>query len=104
MMVWFGHEPLGPQGGRYGYGKLARRPFNVHDRITRATRTRRGSGNITVSRSASTPLHTIESASSTEHTSMSQAHRYAEIRRYNLAKISMFLISVLARVGSHNSP
>ena len=31
----------------------------------------RGSGNVTVSRSASTPLHTIESASSTEQTSMS---------------------------------
>ena len=30
MMVWLGHEPLGPQGGRYGYGKLARRLFNVH--------------------------------------------------------------------------
>ena len=37
MMIRLGHEPLGPQGGRYGYGKLARRPFNVHDRITRAT-------------------------------------------------------------------
>ena len=37
MMVWLGHEPLGPQGGRYGYGKLARRPFNVHDRTTSAT-------------------------------------------------------------------
>ena len=23
MVVWLGHEPLGPQGGRYGYGGLA---------------------------------------------------------------------------------
>ena len=37
MMVWLGHEPLGPQGGRYGYGKLARRLFNVHVSYTGAT-------------------------------------------------------------------
>ena len=44
MMVRLGHEPLGPQGGRYGYGKLARRPFNVHDRTTRATSQTCGAG------------------------------------------------------------
>ena len=37
MMVWLGHEPLGPQGGRYGYGKLARRLFNAHERTTRTS-------------------------------------------------------------------
>ena len=37
MMIWLGHEPLGPQGCRYGYDKHARRPFNVHEPTTRKT-------------------------------------------------------------------
>jgi hypothetical protein len=61
------------------------------------------SGGLTMTSSYRAPKFTTHSASSNLHTSVSIAHRYTHLPRYNLDKISIFRAQHRTHAGGHDS-